>query len=102
MIARVARFEGVNVAEAEKTMDEAEALIRPMVEGLAGYVGHLELLADSGNVLSITLFDGAESARAAETTFDVEMPRQLGDLFKDWEGRRISVEHYKALFDMRA
>ncbi len=57
MIARVARFEGVNVAEAERTMAEAEAeaeaeaVIRPMIEALAGYAGHLELLSDDGNVL---------------------------------------------------
>lgn len=39
MIARVASFEGVNVQVAERTMDEAESIIRPMVEKLAGYQG---------------------------------------------------------------
>jgi hypothetical protein len=101
VIARVARFEGVNVAEAERTMEEAEAVVRPMIEALAGYAGHLELLSDTGNVLSITLFDDEESAKDAESTFDEEMPSRLGDLFKGWEGRRISVDFYKALFDIR-
>jgi hypothetical protein len=101
MIARVASFEGVNVQMAEKTMDEAESIIRPMVEELAGYQGHLELVASDGKVLSITLFDSEENAQAAEPTFDQEMPRQLGDVFKDWEGRRVSVDRYKVLAESR-
>jgi hypothetical protein len=35
MIARVARFEGVKVQEAERTAGEAESLIRPMIENQA-------------------------------------------------------------------
>jgi uncharacterized protein YmfQ (DUF2313 family) len=101
MVARVASFEGVNVQEAERTMDQAEAVIRPLVENLAGYEGHLELVSSSGKVLSITLFDSDASAQAAEQTFDEEMPRQLGDLFKDWEGRRVSVDHYNVLAESR-
>ena len=101
MIARVASFEGVNVQVAERTMDEAESIIRPMVEKLAGYQGHLELVASDGKVLSITLFGSEENAQAAEPAFDQEMPRQLGDLFKDWEGRRVSVDRYKVLAESR-
>jgi hypothetical protein len=97
MVARVASFEGVNAQEAEKTMDRAEAIIRPLVESLDGYQGHLELVSSNGKVLSVTLFDSEENAQAAEQTFDEEMPRQLGDLFKDWEGRRVSVDRYKVL-----
>jgi len=97
MVARVASFEGVNVQAAESTMEQAESIIRPMVEGLAGYQGHLELVSPSGKVLSITLFASEENAQAAEQTFDEEMPRQLGDLFKGWEGRRVSVERYNVL-----
>jgi hypothetical protein len=102
MVARVASFEGVNVQEAEKTMDQAEPIIRPLVENLSGYQGHLELVSSNGKVLSITLFDSEEDAQAAEQTFDEEMPRQLGDLFKDWEGRRISVDRYKVLAESRS
>ena len=101
MIARVASFEGVNVQEATQTTGEAEAVVRSLIEGLAGYEGHLELLASNGKVLSITLFDSKASAQAAEQTFDEEMPRRLGDLFKDWEGRRVSVDHYNVLFQDR-
>jgi hypothetical protein len=102
MVARVAAFEGVNVQEAERTMEQAEAMIRPMVEGLAGYQGLLELLAPNGKVLTITFFDSEENAQAAEPTFDVEMPRQLGDFFKSWEGRRVSVDRYQVLADSRS
>ncbi len=101
MVARVARFEGVNVAEAERTIDEAETLIRPMVERLAGYEGHLDLLSPDGKVLSITFFDSLENAEAAEPTFDEEMPRQLGEIFTAWEGRRVSVDRYNVLSDAR-
>ena len=68
MVARVARFEGVNVAEAERTLGEAEAVIRPLIESLAGYAGHVELLSAGGDVLSITLFDSDDNAAAAERT----------------------------------
>jgi hypothetical protein len=43
---RVASFAGVNVRGPQRTMDEAEAIIRPMLENLAGYQGHLELVGD--------------------------------------------------------
>jgi hypothetical protein len=101
MIARVASFEGVNVAEAERTMDEAEAIVRPLVEGLRGYRHHLDLLHADGRMLSITMFDSEENARAAEPTFDEEMPRLLGHLFESWEGRRVSVDHFRVLTDKR-
>jgi len=101
MVARVASFEGVNVEVARSTMDEANAVIRPLVEGLAGYHGHLDLVAADGKVLSITLFDTAEDARAAESTFDEEMPRRLGDLFRDWAGRRLSVDVFDVLTNER-
>ena len=101
MIARVASFEGVNVQEAERTMDQAESIIRPLMENLAGYEGQIELVAPNGKVLSITLFDSEENAQAAEPTFDEEMPRLLGDLFKDWAGRRVSVDRYRVFVDSR-
>jgi hypothetical protein len=99
MIARVATFEDVNVEEVDRTMGEAEAIMRPMVEGLAGYAGYLDLMSSGGRVLSIALFDSEENARSAEQTFDEEMPRKLGDIFRSWEGRRVSVEHYSVLAD---
>ena len=101
MYARVARFEGVNVAAAESTMEEAGAIIRPMVEGLAGYEAHIDLMAPDGQVISITMFDSEENTVAAEQTFDEEMPRKLGDIFASWEGRRVSVDRFKVVTDER-
>jgi hypothetical protein len=101
MIARVASFEGVNVDAARKTMGEAEAVIRPLIDGLAGYSGHLELMAPNGKGLSITFFDSEENASAAETTFDEEMPKALGAYFTDWAGRRVAVDRYEVLVDER-
>lgn len=102
MVARVARFEGVNVAEAQRTMDEAESIIQPLVEGLQGYKGDLFLASQGGEVISISFFESAEDAQAAEPTFDEEMPKQLGDLFRGWEGRRVSVGVYEVVSDSRA
>ena len=101
MVARVATFAGVNVQEAERTIDQAEAAVRPMVEGLAGYQGHTELIASNGKMLSITFFDTEENARAAEPTFDEEMPRQLGEIFRSWEGRRVDRGVYRVMADSR-
>ncbi len=95
MIARVASFEGVNVQAAQDTMEQAEAVIRPMVEGLKGYEGAMELVSPDGKFLSITLFDSMENAQAAEPTFDQEMPEKLGHIFEQWAGRRVSVDRYE-------
>jgi hypothetical protein len=102
MVARVASFEGINVEVAERTMEQALSIVSPLMESLTGYQGHLELVTSDGKALSIALFDSEDNAGAAEPTFDEEMPRRLGDLFKDWEGRRVSVERYKVLSDSRA
>lgn len=102
MIARVASFEGVNVQVAERTMDEAESIIQPLVGGLRGYRGDLFLASQGGDVISVSFFDSAEDAQAAEPTFDEAMPRALGDLFSGWEGRRVSVGVYEVVSDSRA
>jgi hypothetical protein len=101
MIARVASFEGIDVQAAQSSMDEAEAVIRPLVEGLAGYQGRLDLATMDGKFLSITLFDTEEHASAAEPTFDEEMPKQLGPLFQSWGGHRTSVDRYQVVSDSR-
>jgi hypothetical protein len=101
MVARVASFEGVNLEQSKQTMDQANEVILPLMEGLTGYQGHLELVSSNGKALSIALFDSDENAQAAEPTFDEELPRQLGQLFQDWEGRRVSVERYEVLSDSR-
>ena len=101
MVARVASFEGVNVQEAERTMDEALALIRPLTENLAGYQAQIELVSSDGKVLSLAFFDSEDNAQAAESTFEEEMPRRLGDIYKSWEGRRVSVGRYSVLDDSR-
>jgi hypothetical protein len=101
MVARVASFEGIDVESAQSTMDEAEAVIRPLVEGLAGYKGHLQLATQDGKFLSITLFDTEANAAAAEPTFDEEMPKQLGELFQSWGGHRTSVDRYQVVSDSR-
>lgn len=102
MIARVATFDGLNVEAARNTMDEAEATLRPIMEGLNGYRGAMELLSPDGKFLSISLFDSLENAEAAEPVFDQEMPQKLGHLFQQWAGRRVSVDRYEVAGDYRS
>ena len=102
MVARVATFEGVGMEAAQAVGAEAEARIRPLVEGLAGYQGNVDLGSSSGRMISITFFDSDADADAAERTFDEEMPKALGDLFSGFEGRRVSVERYRVVSDRRS
>ena len=97
MFARVASFENIDSARAAATLEEAEAIGRPLIGQLPGYVGNFELAAENGKVLSVTLFDTEENARGAEHTFYEALPQRLGHLFADWSGRRISVDRYEVV-----
>jgi hypothetical protein len=100
MVARVARFEGMDMAKAQETMGEAEAIIRPIVEGMPGFAGRMDFAGD-GEFISITLFDSAADAAAAEQTFDEELPKQLGALYQSWGGRRAAVGVFQVVSDVR-
>ncbi|HET7128133.1 MAG TPA: hypothetical protein VFJ93_03555 [Gaiellaceae bacterium] len=100
MVARVARFEGMDIAKAQETMGEAEGIIRPIVEGMQGFAGRMDL-AGNGEFISITLFDSAEDAAAAEQTFDEEMPKKLGHLYQSWGGRRAATGVFEVVSDVR-
>ena len=93
-VARVAIFEGVNVQAAQATMDEAEAIIRPLVQGLSGYEDMTQLASADGKFISVTVFDSEENAKAAEPVFDQELPQKLGHIFEQWQGTRTSVGLY--------
>lgn len=102
MFARIATFESTDPAADEKLMEQATAIVEPMIRGMTGIQGHMELLdRNSGKSLSISLFDTEENALAAEPIFDQEMPRALGDLMQQFSGRRASVERYDVLVDER-
>jgi hypothetical protein len=102
MYARIATFESTDPAADEKLMEEAATIVEPIIRGMNGIQGYMEL-ADrgSGKSLSISFFDTAENALAAEQIFDEEMPRALGDLMRQFSGSRISVERYEVLVDER-
>jgi hypothetical protein len=102
MYARIATFESSDPAADEKLMEEAATIVEPIIRGMNGIQGYMEL-ADrgSGKSLSISFFDSAENALAAEQIFDEEMPRALGDLMRQFSGSRISVERYEVLVDER-
>ncbi len=103
MFARIATFDGVDMEQAERTMDAVRARVEPVMRQMPGFQGHLELVDRSrGRALTIVLFDSEENMHAAERTFDEEMPKQLADLFDEWAGRRASVERYEVLVDERS
>jgi hypothetical protein len=83
-------------------MGHAMEIVEPIIRGLNGIQGFMEL-ADrkSGKSLSISFFDTEENAVAAEPVFDEEMPRALGELMQQFSGRRTGVDRYDVLVDER-
>jgi hypothetical protein len=102
VVARVATFESTDPAADEQLMGQAMEIVEPMIRGLNGIQGFMEL-ADlkSGKSLSISFFDTEEDAVAAEPVFDEEMPRALGDLMQQFSGRRTGVDRFDVLVDER-
>lgn len=102
MFARIATFESTDPAADEKLMDQAGTIVEPIIRGLPGIQGFMELTdRSSGKSLSISFFDTEENALAAEPVFDEEMPRALGDLMQQFSGRRTGVDRYDVLVDER-
>lgn len=102
MYARIATFESTDVASDEQLMSQAMEIVEPIIRGMTGMQGHMELVdRSSGKSLSISLFDTEENAVAAEPIFDEEMPNALGDLMQRFSGRRVSVERYDIVVDER-
>jgi hypothetical protein len=102
MFARVATFESTDPAADEQLMGQAMEIVDPIIRGLNGIQGFMELGdRKSGKSLSISFFDTEENALAAEQVFDEEMPRALGDLMQQFSGRRTSVDRYEVFVDER-
>jgi hypothetical protein len=100
--ARIATFESTDAAADEKLMDQVMDIAQPIIRGMEGIQGHMELVdRSSGKALSISLFDTEENAVAAEPIFDEEMPKALGELMQQFSGRRTSFERYDVLVDER-
>lgn len=103
MFARIATFESTDPAADEKLMEQAEEIVEPIMRGMKGFQGHMELVdRNSGKALSISFFETEEDATAAEPIFDEEMPKALGELMEQFSGRRVSVERFAVLVDERA
>jgi hypothetical protein len=102
MFARMATFEGVDPDAAARTLEEVRERVEPLMRGLDGYRGYLDLMDRArGKAVTLVFFDSEENVAAAEPTFDEEMPRQLGDLIGPWAGRRTSVERFEVVVDER-
>jgi hypothetical protein len=102
MYARIATFESTDPGADEKLMGQAMEIVEPIIRGMTGIQGHMELVdRSSGKSLSISFFDSEENAIAAEPIFDEEMPKALGEIMQQFSGRRIGVERYDVLVDER-
>jgi hypothetical protein len=102
VFARIATFESTDPAADEKLMDQATEIVEPIIQSMKGIQGHMELVdRNSGKSLSISYFDTEENAIAAESIFDEEMPKALGDLMQQFSGRRTGVDRYEVLVDER-
>lgn len=102
MFVRVVRFEDIDVSELERTREQGESLFRPLIQGLSGYRGSLELVSDVGKTISITFFESEEAAEQAEETFSAQAPVEMGDYFKVFAGKRVAVDRYRVLSDSRS
>jgi hypothetical protein len=79
MFARIATFEGVDVAASAGTMEEAGKRVEPTLPELRGLRRAMDLAdSSSGKILSIALFASEADMHAAEKTFDEELPGVLG------------------------
>ena len=102
MYARIATFESTDPVADEQLMDQATEIVEPIIRGMKGIQGHMELAdRNSGKSLSISFFDTEENAIAAEPIFDEAMPKALGELMDKFSGRRVSVDRYEVLIDER-
>ena len=102
MFARIATFDGVDIAEEERTLDAVRERVEPLMRGMAGFRGYMELVdRRAGRALTVSFFDSEENMQAAESTFEEEMPKQLGELMGPWAGRRSAVDRYEVLVDER-
>jgi hypothetical protein len=102
MFARIATFESTDPAADAKLMNQATEIVEPIIRGMKGIQGYMELSdRNSGKALSISLFDTEANAAAAEPIFDEEMPKALGELMDKFSGRRVSVDRYEVLIDER-
>ena len=93
MFARIARFEGIDLAEFDREIsqiDEQSSGEPP--PGLEG-TKRLLMLVDraTGTSLALTFFDSEESMRRADEA--------LNQLSMDGQGRRTSVEMYEVGLD---
>ena len=81
---------------AEPRMVIARADLIPLIRGCGASLATATLVAE-GEVEGVAPL---ASLAAGPAGFDEELPRKLGEIFKDWEGRRLSVEHYQVLADL--
>lgn len=101
MFARMATFGVSDVTAVEKTGERIRAAVEPVVEGLQGWKGAVQMLDREGGKLAvINFFDTKENMEAAESTFEV-MPDKFDDELKEQIRRiasgRQSVEKFELL-----
>ena len=96
------RSKGSILEAVERTADQAREREDAIFQAMIGRKCTINLGDRSrGKLLSVSLFDTEENLERAEPTFNEEIPRHLGDLMKEWVGRRVSVERYEVFLQQR-
>ncbi|CAN5299206.1 hypothetical protein BH18ACT12_BH18ACT12_00670 [soil metagenome] len=98
MFARTATFEGVDVSKAEATMAVGRERATPILEGLTGWQGAMQLLdRENAKMVVLQVFDSRENMEAAESTFET-MPQQLGPEIQEMlAGKRPAVDKFEIM-----
>lgn len=101
MFARVATFEGVDVAKVKQASDATHDWLGPVYATLPGWLGAMTL-ADptTGKVIAISIFDTEEHAKGGEETFEKDMPNALGEIMETWKGKRVSVDQCEIVLQL--
>lgn len=94
MFVRVLTLEGIDPNKVIEFGDAAREATRPILEGLEGYKGAVQMLDREGRRLrNAVFFESEENVRAAEPTFD-SMPQRLPEPLREMvqqAQRRVDV-----------
>ena len=105
MYARLATFSVGAETEYEEMSERIREAAQPIVEGIPGWQGAMQMLdRENGTVAILHLFDSEENMTAAESTFEAmpeRFPNELRERMRAMAGGRQSVQRFEVLSETR-
>ena len=105
MYARMATFAVGDWSGYQEISERIRDAAQPIVEGLPGWQGALQMLdRENGTVAILHLFDSEENMTAAESTFETmpeRFPDDLRERMRAMAGGRQSVQRFEVLAETR-